>query len=138
MATAIQTESKTESYHTNAEYRCKVMEVRKNFYVVKMVNIVKNYGEKKTLHIPRRDLFVKKDLISEKLLKYDYINLKFTYLNRRYDVTEVLSFDVLPRISKEEKKTKSDKSEESINVERVNPNPYAALAWSESDSDEEN
>jgi len=138
MATAIQTETKKESYHTNAEYRCKVMEVRKNFYVVKMVNIVKNHGEKKTLHIPRRDLFVKKDLVTEKLLRNDYINLKFTYLNRRYNVTEVLSIDMLPRVSKEEKKTKSDKSEESSNVERVNPNIYAALAWSESESDEDN
>jgi len=138
MATAVQTESKSESYHTNAEYRCKVMEVRKNFYVVKMVNIAKNYGEKKTLHIPRRDLFVKKDLVSEKLLKNDYINLKFTYLNRRYNVTEVLSFNMLPRVSDEDnKKTKLDESED-YKVERVNPNKYAALAWSDSESEEDN
>ena len=137
MAATIQTENKTESYHTNAEYRCKVMEVRKNFYVVKMVNIVKNYGEKKTLHIPRRDLFVKKDLVSEKLVINDYINLKFTYINRRYNVTEVLLVDMLPRISKEEKKTKTktDKSEESSTVKKIDPNPYAALAWSDSDED---
>lgn len=138
MATVVQNESKKELYHTNAEYRCKVMEVRKNFYVVKMVNIVKNHGEKKTLHIPRRDLFVKKDLVSEKLLKNDYLNLKFTYLNRRYNVTEVLSVNMLSRISTEEKKTNSNKTKESSTVERVNPNPFAALAWSESDSDEDN
>ena len=74
------------------------------------------------------------------MLKNDYINLKFTYLNRRYNVTEVLSVNMLPRISNEEKKTNSNKTEESSTVERVNPNPYAALAWSESESesDEDN
>ena len=63
MSTVVQTENKIESYHTNAEYRFKVIEVRKYFYIVKMVNIVKNYDEKKILHIPKRDIiFVKKIL----------------------------------------------------------------------------
>ena len=135
MATTTQT---TQTTHTNADYRCKVYEVKKNFYVVKMVNIAKNYGDRKTLHIPRRDLFVKKDLIKEKLAENDYINLKFTYVDRRYNVTDILSVDMLQRVSVEgNKKTKSDNLEVS-KVERVNPNPYAALAWSESESDEDN
>ena len=135
MATTTQT---TETTHTNADYRCKVYEVRKIFYVVKMVNIAKNYGDRKTLHIPRRDLFVKKDLIKEKLAENDYINLKFTYVDRRYNVTDILSVDMLQRVSVEDnKKTKSDNSEVS-KVERVNPNKYAALAWSDSDSEEDN
>lgn len=132
MATTTQT---TQTTHTNADYRCKVYEVRKNFYVVKMVNIAKNYGDRKTLHIPRRDLFVKKDLIKEKLTENDYINLKFTYVDRRYNVTDILSVDMLQRVSVEgNKKTKSDNSEVS-KVERVNPNKYAALAWSDSEED---
>ena len=132
MATTTQT---TQTTHTNADYRCKVYEVRKNFYVVKMVNIAKNYGDRKTLHIPRRDLFVKKDLIKEKLAENDYINLKFTYVDRRYNVTDILSVDMLQRVSVEgNKKTKSDNSEVS-KVERVNPNKYAALAWSDSEED---
>ena len=135
MATTTQT---TQTTHTNADYRCKVYEVRKNFYVVKMVNIAKNYGDRKTLHIPRRDLFVKKDLIKEKLAENDYINLKFTYVDRRYNVTDILSVDMLQRVSVEgNKKTKSDNSEVS-KVERVNPNKYAALAWSDSESEEDN
>jgi len=135
MATTTQT---TQTTHTNADYRCKVYEVKKNFYVVKMVNIAKNYGDRKTLHIPRRDLFVKKDLIKEKLAENDYINLKFTYVDRRYNVTDILSVDMLQRVSVEgNKKTKSDNSEVS-KVERVNPNKYAALAWSDSESEEDN
>jgi hypothetical protein len=132
------TQTQTQTTHTNAEYRCKVYEVRKNFYVVKMVNIAKNYGDRKTLHIPRRDLFVNKSLIEEQLAEHDYINLKFTYVDRRYDVTDILSVDMLQRVSVEgNKKTKSDNSEVS-KVERVNPNKYAALAWSDSESEEDN
>ena len=138
MATAAQSVTSTETTHTNAEYRCKVQEIRKNFYIVKMVNIAKNHGDRKTLHIPRRDLFVKKDLISEKLQQYDYINLKLTYINRRYNVTEVLSFDKLQRVSNEDVKNKSLKEKQEIRVEKINPNKYAALAWSDSDSDEDN
>lgn len=135
MATTTQT---TQTTHTNADYRCKVYEVKKNFYVVKMVNIAKNYGDRKTLHIPRRDLFVNKDLIKEKLAENDYINLKFTYVDRRYNITDILSVDMLQRVSVEgNKKTKSDNLEDS-KVEKVNPNKYAALAWSDSESEEDN
>ena len=134
MATTTQT---TQTTHTNADYRCKVYEVKKNFYVVKMVNIAKNYGDRKTLHIPRRDLFVNKDLIKEKLAENDYINLKFTYVDRRYNITDILSVDMLQRVSVEgNKKTKSDNLEDS-KVEKVNPNKYAALAWSDSESEED-
>ena len=45
---------------------------------------------------------------------------------------------MLQRVSVEgNKKTKSDNSEVS-KVERVNPNKYAALAWSDSESEEDN
>lgn len=134
MATATQTVTQNESVHTNAEYRFKVMEVKKNFYVVKMVNVVKNNGDRKTLHIPRRDLYVKKDLVSDKLSQYDYINLKFTYVNRRYNVTDVLSFDKVQRTSSEQKQTKVTKNDD-VKVQKTNPNPFAALAWSDSEED---
>ena len=44
---------------------------------------------------------------------------------------------MVPRVSVEDKKTKSDKTEDS-KVERVDQNKYAALAWSDSESDDDN
>ena len=81
---------KKRIFHTNAEYRCKIIDVKKNFYVVKMVKPFTN-DDKKTLYIPRRNIFVNKDLISEKLKKYDFVTLKLTLLNKGYNI-EVLSF----------------------------------------------
>jgi len=132
------TTTQTQTTHTNAEYRCKVYEVKNNFYVVKMVNIAKNYGDRKTLHIPRRDLFVNKSLIEEQLAEHDYINLKFTYIDRRYDVTDILSVDMLQRVNTQQ--TKSNKSvNTNINdtkVERVQKNQYSVLAWSDSEEED--
>ena len=131
-------ESKTVSNntHTNAEYRCKVHEIKKNFYVVKMCSIVTNYGDRKTLHIPKRELYVRKDMIKEKLNIYDYVNIKFTFQDRKYNVTDVLSWDVTKIPSKIESKGVESKKEETNNVSKIKvTNIYEALTWSDSDSD---
>ena len=128
-------ESKTVSNntHTNAKYRCKVHEIKKNFYVVKMCSIVTNYGDRKTLHIPKRELYVRKDMIKEKLNIYDYVNIKFTFQDRKYNVTDVLSWNVSPKI--ESKVVESKKEETNIVNKTKVTNIYEALAWSDSDSD---
>ena len=141
---ASKTLNKTETSHTNAEYRCRVYEVKKNFYVTKMCAVIKNYGEKKTLHIPRRELYVKKDSVPVKLSVGDYVSLKFTYEDRRYDITEILSFDITQkvRLEKNDKKKEVEKKEvekkdvEKKDAENKLKNRFAALAWSDDeDSD---
>ena len=116
---------KKRIFHTNAEYRCKIIDVKKNFYVVKMVKPFTN-DDKKTLYIPRRNIFVNKDLISEKLKKYDFVTLKLTLLNKSYNI-EVLSFYKVKKVNNEEKKIEEK-------PEKINTNPYALLALSDSDS----
>lgn len=116
---------KKRIFHTNAEYRCKIIDVKKNFYVVKMVKPFTS-DDKKTLYIPRRNIFVNKDLISEKLKKYDFVTLKLTLLNKSYNI-EVLSFYKVKKQNNEEKKIEEK-------PEKVNTNPYALLAMSDSDS----
>ena len=133
------TTTQSQTTHTNAEYRCKVYEVKKNFYVVKMVNIAKNYGDRKTLHIPRRDLFVNKSLIEEQLAEHDYIHLKFTYVDRRYDLTDILSVDMLQRVNTQQTKRKTSKDNSETEVKTVNSrayNSYAALVWSDSEEED--
>lgn len=127
-------ESKTVSNntHTNAEYRCKVYEIKSNFYVVKMCSIVANYGDRKTLHIPRRELYVRKDMIKEKLNKYDYVNIKFTFQDRKYNVTDVLSWNVSPKI---ESKVIESKKETNIVSKPKVTNIYEALIYSDTESD---
>ena len=123
----MQTENlvKKRIFHTNAEYRCKIIDVKKNFYVVKMVKPFTS-DDKKTLYIPRRNIFVNKDLISEKLKKYDFVTLKLTLLNKSYNI-EVLSFYKVKKQNNEEKKIEEK-------PEKINTNPYALLAMSDSDS----
>ena len=116
---------KKRIFHTNAEYRCKIIDVKKNFYVVKMVKPFTS-DDKKTLYIPRRNIFVNKDLISEKLKKYDFVTLKLTLLNKSYNI-EVLSFYKVKKQNNEEKKIEEK-------TEKINTNPYALLAMSDSDS----
>ncbi len=116
---------KKRIFHTNAEYRCKIIDVKKNFYVVKMVKPFTS-DDKKTLYIPRRNIFVNKDLISEKLKKYDFVTLKLTLLNKSYNI-EVLSFYKVKKQNNEEKKIEEK-------PEKINTNPYALLAMSDSDS----
>ena len=116
---------KKKIFHTNAEYRCKIIDVKKNFYVVKMVKPFTS-DDKKTLYIPRRNIFVNKDLISEKLKKYDFVTLKLTLLNKSYNI-EVLSFYKVKKQNNEEKKIEEK-------PEKINTNPYALLAMSDSDS----
>lgn len=116
---------KKRFFHTNAEYRCKIIDVKKNFYVVKMVKPFTS-DDKKTLYIPRRNIFVNKDLISEKLKKYDFVTLKLTLLNKSYNI-EVLSFYKVKKQNNEEKKIEEK-------PEKINTNPYALLAMSDSDS----
>ena len=116
---------KKKIFHTNAEYRCKIIDVKKKFYVVKMVKPFTS-DDKKTLYIPRRNIFVNKDLISEKLKKYDFINLKLTLLNKGYNI-EVLSFYKVKKVNNEEKKIEEK-------PKKINTNPYALLALSDSDS----
>ena len=116
---------KKRIFHTNAEYRCKIIDVKKNFYVVKMVKPFTS-DDKKTLYIPRRNIFVNKDLISEKLKKYDFVTLKLTLLNKGYNI-EVLSFYKVKKVNNEEKKIEEK-------PKKINTNPYALLAMSDSDS----
>ena len=116
---------KKKIFHTNAEYRCKIIDVKKKFYVVKMVKPFTS-DDKKTLYIPRRNIFVNKDLISEKLKKYDFVTLKLTLLNKSYNI-EVLSFYKVKKRNNEEKKIEEK-------PEKINTNPYALLAMSDSDS----
>ena len=116
---------KKRIFHTNAEYRCKIIDVKKNFYVVKMIKPFTS-DDKKTLYIPRRNIFVNKDLISEKLKKYDFVTLKLTLLNKGYNI-EVLSFYKVKKVNNEEKKIEEK-------PKKINTNPYALLAMSDSDS----
>jgi hypothetical protein len=116
---------KKKIFHTNAEYRCKIIDVKKDFYITKMIKVFTN-DDKKTLYIPRRNIFVNKDLISEKLKKYDFINLKLTLQNKGYNI-EVLSFYEVKKQSNKEIKTEEKPP-------KINTNPYALLALSDSDS----
>ena len=116
---------KKRFFHTNAEYKCTVINVKKNYYIVKMVKPFTK-DDKKTLYIPRRYLFVNKDLISEKLKKYDYITIKLTLLNKGYNI-EVLSFYKVKKQSNKEKKIEEK-------PKKINTNPYALLEFSDSDS----
>jgi hypothetical protein len=116
---------KKRFFHTNAEYRCKIIDVKKDFYITKMIKVFTN-DDKKTLYIPRRNIFVNKDLISEKLKKYDFVTLKLTLLNKSYNI-EVLSFYKVKKQNNEEKKIEEK-------PEKINTNPYALLALSDSDS----
>ena len=116
---------KKRVFHTNAEYKCKIIDFRKNFYIVKMVKVFTS-DDKKTLYIPRKNIFVNKDLISEKLKKYDFINLKLTLQNKGYNI-EVLSFYEVKKQSNKEIKIEEK-------PKKINTNPYALLALSDSDS----
>ena len=116
---------KKKIFHTNAEYRCKIIDVKNDFYVTKMIKVFTN-DDKKTLYIPRKNIFVNKDLISEKLKKYDFINLKLTLQNKGYNI-EVLSFYEVKKQSNKEIKIEEK-------PKKINTNPYALLALSDSDS----
>lgn len=116
---------KKRIFHTNAEYKCKIIDVKKDFYITKMIKVF-SYDNKKTLYIPRKNIFVNKDLISEKLKKYDFITLKITLLNKGYNI-EVLSFYKVKKIINEDKKIEEK-------PKKINTNPYALLDLSDSDS----
>ena len=116
---------KKKIFHTNAEYKCKITDVKNDFYITKMIKVFTS-DDKKTLYIPRRNIYVNKNLILEKLKKNDYITLKLTLLNKGYNI-EVLSFYKIKKIINEDKKIEEK-------PKKINTNPYALLALSDSDS----
>ena len=127
------TESK--KFHTDAIYRCRITSCeRKNFYLMRQCAIMKNNGDKKTLFIPKNELFLKRDMVEDKLQVGDYVSIKLEIDGRRTNITEVLNIDKIQRIEKKVEKNNKDNKKEDLK-EKKNPNVFAALMNSDSDSD---
>jgi len=99
----------TNKHHTDAIYRCRILECNYNHYIVKLATITKNNGDKKTLFIPNRNIYVKKYMIKEDVDVGDYINLTLVLSGQRTNVTKVLNIEkTIKFVKKINKKINTD------------------------------
>ena len=123
--------------HTDAEYRCRITSIRTRFYLLQQCAILKNNGDRKTLFIPRNEIFLNKEMVDDKLQVGDYVSIKLEVDGRRTTITQVLSIDKIMRIEKKvDKDNKNNKKNEKVKEKKVN-NPFSILMDSETESDSE-
>ena len=69
----------TTKYHTDAVYRCRITSEKKNYYLLRLAAVLKNNGDRKTLFIPRNEMYLNKqdaiivDIRSEEEFKKGHI-----------------------------------------------------------------
>ena len=129
----------SKKYHTDAEYRCRVTSIRNRFYLIQQCAILKNNGDKKTLYIPRNEIFLKKDMVKDQLQIGDYVAIKIEVDGRRINVTQVLSVDKVMRLERKEKKENKSTKKDDSNTTKSGKvtNLFSLLMDSDSDSDSE-
>jgi len=124
----------TTKYHTDAVYRCRITSEKKNYYLLRLAAVLKNNGDRKTLFIPRNEMYLNKDMIQDELKPGDYLSLKLEASGRRTNIKEVLHIDKIERVQKKDVAEKKN-NQEKVELQKQRPNPFAVLM--DSDSDDE-
>lgn len=126
---------KTESkkYHTDAIYRCRIIENKHNYYLIKQCAIWKNNGDKKSLYIPQNNIYLKKSLVEEKLSPGDYVAITLELIGKKTNVTNVTEVTKTLKYTNSNKKV-LEKTEVYVEKQQKNSNNmFSALYTSDSD-----
>ena len=115
---------KTESkkYHTDAIYRCRIVENKHNYYLVKQCAILKNNGDKKSLYIPRYNIYLNKLLVEEELIPGDYVSITLEFVDKKTNVTNVIEVTKSPRFTTSSKKTENTETDDKNSNKNSNKN----------------
>ena len=127
--------STEETSHTNADYRCRIIENKESHFMIKQCSVEKNYGSKKGLHLPRRPIYLKKDEQTKALDVGDYLTVKLKLNNRRTNVESVLNINKVIHVSNKINVPKDEVKNTNGAKHTTHLNRFSALDFSSDEED---
>lgn len=126
------------NYHTNADYRCRIVDNKFSHFMVKQCAVINNYGSKKELYLPQRNIYLKKIGDIEDLDVGDYVTVKLTFENRRTNITSIIDVTKVPKFTKTNEQKESSDSAEKPQIKEINKpqNRFSAFADSSDEEDD--
>lgn len=124
----------SETLHTNADYRCRIVDNKYAHFMVKQCAVVNNYGSKKELYLPRRNIYLEKTEQIEDLNVGDYVTVKLKLENKRTLIESIINFTKVNKVTNVQK-AKSSKNKTAVVKEQTYVNRFSALMDSSDDEE---
>tara|TARA_A100001015_G_C14625320_1_gene569515 strand:+ start:191 stop:586 length:396 start_codon:yes stop_codon:yes gene_type:complete len=124
-------------FHTDAIYKFRIININEKSYILKQCSIIKKNNLKNHIFIPKKNIFLNKNSVNQKLNIGDYLSAEIKNKNNISYIKKIIDITKIKKFNNEENKEKSNNIKnlsKKINFNKNN-NKFSELYNSDSEID---